>query len=196
MLWALDLSADAGLVAVVCATLNICIGLLIWGRYSPHRLWPHRRFDIFRLHRWTGYGTLIFTLLHPIPLLFVKQPRFRVLDVVLPLWSPQQPVENTIGALALYLLVIVLVTSLYRVGLGRKVWKKFHYLTYFAAAGVFVHGVLTDPLLKNSPIDPLDGEKLLIEVCFVLMAAAAFWRFRDRRKKPFSAPKSAVVSPS
>jgi hypothetical protein len=31
----LDLAADIGLVAVGFATANICIGLLIWGRYSP-----------------------------------------------------------------------------------------------------------------------------------------------------------------
>src|SRR6266567_4020049 len=103
----LDLSADIGLVAVFFATLNICIGLMIWGRYSPVRYWPHRRFDIFRVHRWSGYITLGATLLHPLPLLLSHQPAFRVLDILLPLWSPQQPLENTIGAAALYLLVII-----------------------------------------------------------------------------------------
>ncbi|MGH9430136.1 MAG: ferric reductase-like transmembrane domain-containing protein [Terriglobia bacterium] len=180
---ALDLTADTGLIAVVCATLNLGIGLLIWGRYSPWRNWPHRRFDVFRLHRWTGYGTLGFTLLHPIPLLFLKQPHFRLVDVALPIWSPRQPVENTIGAVALYLLVMVIVTSLYRVGLGRKLWKKFHYLTYAAAAALFIHGILTDPQLKNPRIDPFDGEKVLVEVCLMLAVIATIWRVRHRRKK-------------
>ncbi|MGH9454052.1 MAG: hypothetical protein ACRD2O_08800 [Terriglobia bacterium] len=81
----LDLTADAGLIAVAGATLNIGIGLLIWGRYSPWRDWSHRQFDIFRLHRGTGYGTIGFTLLHPVPLLFLKSPHFRLLDVALPL---------------------------------------------------------------------------------------------------------------
>jgi predicted ferric reductase len=85
---------------------------LIWGRYSPWREWPHRRFDIFRIHRWSGYLTLLATLLHPIPLLFSRQPPFRVVDVLLPLWSPNQPIENTIGAAALYLLVLIVVTSI------------------------------------------------------------------------------------
>jgi len=181
---ALDLTADTGLIAVVCATLNIGIGLLIWGRYSPWRHWPHRRFDIFRLHRWTGYGTVAFTLLHPIPLLFLKDPHFRLLDVALPLWSPRQPLQNTLGAIALYLLAMVIVTSLYRVDLGRKIWKKFHYLTYAAAAALFVHGILTDPQLKNSRIDPLDGEKVLVEVCLALVMIAVIWRFGKRRKAP------------
>lgn len=58
-------------------------------------------------------------------------------------------------------------TSVYRVGLGRKLWRKFHYLTYAEAAALFIHSILTDPLLKDSRIDPLDGEKVLVEVCRV-----------------------------
>jgi methionine sulfoxide reductase heme-binding subunit len=180
---ALDSSADVGLVAVVFATLNIGIGLLIWGRYSPWREWPHRRFDIFRLHRWTGYGTLTLTLLHPMPLLLSPRPVFRIVDVAFPVWSPQQPLENTLGAAALYLLVIVVVTSLYRIELGRRIWKRFHYLTYAAAAGIFIHGILTDPQLNHSRIDPLDGEKLLVESCLALVAAAAVWRLRHARRR-------------
>ena len=183
MISALDLSADAGLVAVVFATLNIGIGLLIWGRYSPWREWPHRRFDIFRLHRWTGYGTLTLTLFHPIPLLFASRPVFRIVDVAFPVWSPQQPLENTIGAAALYLLVIVVVTSIYRIELGRRIWKRFHYLTYAAAAGIFIHGILTDPQLNHSRIDPLDGEKVLVESCLALVAAAGIWRLRHARRR-------------
>jgi predicted ferric reductase len=179
---ALDLTADTGLIAVVFATLNLGIGLLIWGRYSPWRKWPHRRFDIFRLHRWTGYATIGFTLLHPIPLLFLKAPHFRLIDVAMPIWSPRQPLENSIGAVALYLLLIVVVTSIYRVALGRKLWKKLHYLTYAAAAALFVHGILTNPQLNNSRIDPLDGEKVLVEVCLILAVAAVIWRVRRRHK--------------
>jgi DMSO/TMAO reductase YedYZ heme-binding membrane subunit len=179
----LDLSAYIGLGAVFFATLNICIGLMIWGRYSPVRYWPHRRFDIFRLHRWTGYLTLGLTLLHPLPLLFSSQPPFRVLDIVLPLWSPQQPLENTLGAAALYLLLIIIVTSVYRIELGRRLWKRLHYLTYAAAAFLFVHGILTDPTLKPTPVDPLDGEKVYIEACLALILAGTAWRIWYTRKK-------------
>jgi hypothetical protein len=156
---ALDLAADLGLLAVAFATANICIGLLIWGRYSPVRRWPHRRFDVFRLHRWTGYATLIFAALHPLPLLASSHPAFRVMDVAFPVRSPQQPVENTIGAAALYLFVIVIATSIYRIEIGRRIWKRLHYLTYAAAACLFAHGIWTDPILNHSPLNPFDAEK-------------------------------------
>ena len=51
---ALDLSADVGLLAVFLATANICLGLLIAVRYSPRRLWPHRRINIFAIHLLAG----------------------------------------------------------------------------------------------------------------------------------------------
>ena len=180
---ALDLAADAGLAAVGSATANILIGLMIFGRYSPVRYWPHRRFDIFRIHRWTGYATLAFTLAHPLPLLFNARPNFRVIDIAFPLWSPQQPVENVIGAAALYFLVIVVVTSLYRVELGRHVWKRFHYLTYAAAACLFLHGMLTDPKLNHSRFDPLDAEKVFVEICLAIVIGAATWRIYHQRRK-------------
>lgn len=179
----LDLSAYIGLIAVGFATANILIGLMIFGRYSPVRYWPHRRFDIFRIHRWTGYGTLGFTLLHPLPLLLNGKPRFRVVDILLPLWSPQQPLQNTIGAGALYLLVIIVVTSLYRIELGRHFWKLLHYLTYPAAACVFIHGILTDPNLNGFGVDYLDGGKVFVEICLGVVIAGSVWRVRHGRKK-------------
>ncbi len=179
----LDFSAYLGLGAIFFATLNICIGLMIWGRYSPVRYWPHRRFDIFRIHRWSGYATLGTTLLHPLPLLLSRQPAFRLLDIAFPVWSPQQPLENTIGAAALYLLVIIVGTSIYRIELGRRLWKRLHYLTYAAAAGLFTHGILTDPTLKPSPIDPLDGEKVYVEACLALIVAGSAWRVWYARRK-------------
>ncbi|HEV2489618.1 MAG TPA: ferric reductase-like transmembrane domain-containing protein [Candidatus Acidoferrales bacterium] len=178
----LDLAADIGLVAVGFATANICIGLMIWGRYSPVRYWPHMRFDVFRIHRWTGYGTLGFTLLHPLPLLFSTGPSFRFVDISLPVWSPEQPVENTIGAAALYLFVIIITTSIYRIEIGRHLWKRFHYLTYGAAACLFIHGILTDPNLNHSRIDLLDGEKLFVEICLLIVVLAASWRIRHSRR--------------
>src|SRR5580658_8120108 len=98
----LDLTAYIGLTAVAAITINMLLGVMMAFRYSPVRNWPHRRFNYFRLHNWTGYIALIVTLLHPLPLLLNKSPKFRVLDILYPVHSPQQPLENTIGAIALF----------------------------------------------------------------------------------------------
>jgi sulfoxide reductase heme-binding subunit YedZ len=181
---ATDLSSYAGLVAVFLATLNICLGLAISVRYSPVRYWPHKKhINIFKFHTWTGYLVLGFVVLHPVLLLFIRSPRFRVIDVLFPLWSPQQPLENTLGAIAFYAIVIVVVTSMYRIPIGRKIWKALHFLVYPAAALLFVHGILTDPNLKNARIDFLDGEKIFVEACLLVVVAASVWAWQFRLKK-------------
>jgi len=118
----LDLSAYIGLTAVGAITFNMLLGTLMVFRYSPVRQWPHRRFNYFRLHNISGYLALSLALIHPIVLLFNKSTRFRVLDLLYPIHSPSQPLENTIGAIALYVLAIVLVTSYLRLQLGRRAW--------------------------------------------------------------------------
>ena len=181
---AIDLSSYAGLVAVALATLNICLGLLISVRYSPVRYWPHRKhINIFQLHTWTGYTVLAFVVLHPALLLLIRSPHFRVFDVLLPVQSPQQPFENTLGAIAFYALVIVVVTSIYRIPIGRKLWKRLHYLVYPAAALLFVHGILTNQNLDNKAVDYFDGEKVFIEICLGIVFAGSIWAWQFRAKK-------------
>ena len=179
----IDLSAYAGLGAVTLATINLIIGLLMATRYSPVKYWPHRRFNLFYAHRITAYATIALTLIHPLLLLFVRRVHFRVLDILIPVWSPLQPVQNSLGAVALYLLLIVVITSIYRLGIGRTWWKRLHLLVYPAALLLFIHGVFTDPELKTGQPDIFDGEKVFVEACFVLIAVAGFLSLRIRRKR-------------
>src|SRR5438270_6563202 len=169
----LEISADLGLLAVFLATANICLGLLIAVRYSPRQRWPRRRINIFAIHNSTAYLLLATMVAHPLVLLFSHTVRWRLLDVALPVWSPVQPLENTIGAAGLYLTVLVVVTSFFRLRLGRRRWKRFHYLVYAASICIFIHGILADPELKGTAIDYLDGEKLLVESCLAIVAVTA-----------------------
>jgi len=180
---AVDLSADVGLLSVFLATANICLGLLIAVRYSPWRLWPQRRINIFAVHNWTAYVLIASVLTHPVILLFSTRIRWRLLDLVLPVWSPVQPIENTFGAFSVYLIVVVVLTSYFRLRLGRSQWKLFHYLVYVAGICTFIHGILADPDLKGKAIDPLDGEKLFVESCLLVVVLTTVWAWRYRLRK-------------
>ena len=183
MITVLDFSAYVGLAAVGAVTLNLILGVLLAFRYSPLRSWPHRRFNYFSLHNWSGYTALALSLAHPAILLLNKQPRFRLLDLVYPVHSPSQPLENTVGAAALCLLAFVVVTSYLRLRMSRHLWKSFHFTIYVAAAALFFHSLFTEPALKGDPIDWLDGGKLFVECCFVLIALLSFLRWRRSRKR-------------
>ncbi len=179
---AIDLSADFGLIAVILASLNICLGVLIAVRYSPVRCWPHLRLNIFRLHNRTGYLLVVAIVLHPVILLFDPTTRLRWVDIVLPVWSPVQPLENTLGAVGLYLVLVVVVTSYFRLRLSRLTWKRFHYLVYVAGIAVFAHSLLIDPRLKGL-VDFLDGEKLLVEFCGALTLAFGIFGVKRKRSR-------------
>jgi predicted ferric reductase len=174
----LDLCAYLGLGAVGAATVTLFLGLLMAMRYSPVRHWPHRRVNVFALHQWTAYLAVVLTLLHPVVLLFQHAPSFRVVDLLWPIHSPLQPKLNLAGAVALYLLCLLLITSLLRTRIGRPLWRRLHYLAFPAVALIFLHSILTDPLLKDGHPDLLDGGKVFVEIASLLSTAAVIMRLR------------------
>lgn len=180
---AVDLSSDVGLVAMVLLTVNILVGLLLSARYNTVRQWPHRRLPIFDIHNWTAYIALGLVFLHPIILTFSSTAGFHLFDILFPIHSPKQRLYNCLGACAFYCVLFVVITSYLRSKLGSRLWKKLHYVSYAAAGFIFVHATLIDPELKNNPIDPLDGEKILVEGCALLIIVATVWRIRYQPKK-------------
>lgn len=182
----LDLCAYLGLAAAGTATVNLLLGLLIAMRYSPVRHWPHRHFNVFGLHQWTAYIAVFFTLTHPAVLLFLRAPHFRVVDVLWPIHSPLQPKLNFAGAAALYLLLVVFVSSLLRTRIGRPLWRNLHYLVFPAAALLLLHSILTDPNLKDGHPDLLDGGKIFVEAAALvsILAVAARVILRGRGLRP------------
>ena len=182
-----DFSSTVGLIAMVLFTLNILMGLLVSVNYNPQTWWPHRKlpFPFWKLHNWNAYLALSMAVLHPTILLLspTKGTPFRLVDVLLPLNSPHQTFYNNLGALTFYLFLFVLTTSYYRPQLRYRPWKKLHYTAYAAAVVMFVHGTLIDPNLKDLPTDFLDGEKVLVELCFLIVVAASIWRWKYGTEK-------------
>ena len=193
----LDLCSYLGLGAVGAATANLWLGMLISMRYSPLQLWPHRRLNLFALHQWTAYAAIALTLTHPVVLLFLKEPRFRLFDILIPVQSPLQPKLNLAGAAALYLLLLVFVSSLLRTRIGRPLWRRLHYLVFPAAALFFLHSILTDPNLKDGHPDLLDGGKVFVEIASLLsvIAVAIRYRLRGRGLRQGPSKRSSTALP-
>ncbi len=180
----IELSNYAGLGAIGLLTLNILIGLLLVTKYNPVRRWPHRRVNTVKIHNVTGWAALVFALVHPALLLLPNRIEFRVIDLFYPMNAPKQPWINTAGAAAVYLLMVVVVTSYFRFQMGRRWWKRIHFTTYALFPLYAVHAVLTDPALKDRNIDYLDGEKVFVELCVLAVVAAIFVRLRWQQRQP------------
>jgi predicted ferric reductase len=184
---AIDVSSVFGLIAVGILTAQILLGLLLSVGYNPLRRFPHRRFKLFTFHNWLGYIGLATAFTHPLILLLSSTAGFKLFDVFVPIWSPTQPVPNTLGAVGFYLVAFVVLTSYFRRVFGRHRWKQLHYVAYAAALVFYVHGTWADPLLQNRPVDFIDAEKAYVEGCGLLVVAATIWRFRygrSRRRNP------------
>src|SRR6476659_10389793 len=178
---AIDISSVVGLIAVGTFTAQILLGLLLSVGYNPVRGWPRLRWaKLFTFHNWLGYIGLAAAALQPTILLFSSEAGFRLFDIVVPIWSPVQPIPNTLGAVAFYLVAFVVLTSYFRRLFGRHRWKQLHFTAYAAAAVFYVHGVWADPLLKNRPPDFIDAEKAYVEGCALLVLAATIWRVTQR----------------
>jgi predicted ferric reductase len=192
----LDLCSYIGLGATGAVTVNLLLGMLMALRYSPMRAWPHRHINVFLLHRWTAWIAIVLTVTHPLVLLFLPAPHFRVVDLLWPTHSPLQPKINLAGAGAAYLVLLVFLTSLVRMRLGRPLWRSLHYCVFPAAVLLFLHSLLTDPLLKDGHPDMLDGGKVFIEICAVLSTAAMAVRWRLRgvgfRPRPRTGPAAST----
>jgi DMSO/TMAO reductase YedYZ heme-binding membrane subunit len=119
-----------------------------------------------------------------------------VIDVLWPVHSYLQPKLNLAGAGALYLIVIVLVSSLLRTHIARPVWRRLHYLVFPAAVLLFLHSILTDPNLKDGHPDLLDGGKIFVEAATLLSFAAVTIRIRLRGQGFRPAPARAISSPN
>jgi sulfoxide reductase heme-binding subunit YedZ len=181
---AIDVSSYFGLAAMTLLTLNILIGLVMSVKYNPVRNWPHRRINTFKIHNWTAYIALTIAAIHPVIILFSSTAKFTLVDILYPVNAPRQPWINVLGALALYTLAFVVLTSYFRRELGRKKWKTLHFTAYGTAALFYAHGILTDPNLKDSPIDFLDGEKVYVELCMLVVIVAATLRIRWQLRQP------------
>jgi predicted ferric reductase len=176
----LDLCSYLGLGAVGAVTVNLLLGMLMSLRYSPKRHWPHRPANLFALHQWTAYLAVFLTLSHPAVLLFLHTPHFGWMDVLWPIHSYLQPKLNLAGAAAVYLIVLVVVSSLLRRQIGRPLWRNLHYLVFPSAVLLFLHSILTDPNLKDGHPDLLDGGKVFIELSLLISVAATMIRIRLR----------------
>jgi DMSO/TMAO reductase YedYZ heme-binding membrane subunit len=193
---AIELSSYFGLAAMTLLTLNIMIGLVMSVKYNPVRNWPHRRVNTFKIHNWTAYIALTVAAIHPVIILFSRTANFTLLDILYPVNAPKQPWVNVLGALSLYTLSFVVLTSYFRRELGRKTWKTLHFTAYGTAALFYIHGILADPNLKDSPIDFLDAEKVYVELCMLLVMVAVVFRIRWQLRQPPARahrPKPAVA---
>lgn len=185
----LDISSTIGLIATAVLTFNLLLGMLLSSAYRRSPLWKKlpsilKKVNVDDLHNWTAYIALALVLTHPLLLLPDVTLKYKLSDILLPIHAPHQPFRTVLGSLALYAVIIVIITTQKKVKriLGFRTWKNIHLISYGTALLFIVHGVVMDPELKDRPVDWLDGEKILSEICGMVLIVAMVIRWRYYRR--------------
>lgn len=181
----LDISAGLGLCATGLLTFNFLLGMMLSTAYKRSAYWKKtppfiHKIPIDDLHNWTAYIALLFVLLHPIFLVLDKETHFSFSNILLPVKSPKQPLIVLLGSISLFAFLLVIITTqkIIKNKMGFRLWKNIHLLSYATALLFIFHGLLMDPELKDKPTDWLDAEKILSEICFILLVIASILRYR------------------
>ncbi|MEJ7822123.1 MAG: ferric reductase-like transmembrane domain-containing protein [Chitinophagaceae bacterium] len=181
----LELSSYIGLLATVVLTFNILLGMMLGTAYKRHNYWkrlPNRikQISILDLHNWTGYVALLLVLVHPTLLLFDPATKFKFVDIIFPVNAPHQKLYVAFGVLAMYAIIMVIVTTQKAVKkkMNYRTWKNIHLISYGTALLFIVHGIAMDPQLKDRPVDFFDAEKLVSELCAVILIIATILRYK------------------
>ncbi len=131
-------SRAGGLVALVLFTVAVVLGLLTAGRVSSPR-WP--RFLTESLHRNVSVLAVVFTSGHVLTIVLDEHVAISVVDVVVPFTAGYLPVWSAFGTLAFDVLLLFTVTSLVRLRLGHRWWRRVHWLAYAGWPVALMHSV-------------------------------------------------------
>ncbi|HTJ11739.1 MAG TPA: ferric reductase-like transmembrane domain-containing protein [Dinghuibacter sp.] len=186
----LDISSTVGLIATGVLTFNLLLGMALSTAYKRSSLWKRmpavvKRVSLDDLHNWTAYVALVLALTHPLLLLPDAGAKFTWLDIAFPVHAPHQATWVWLGTIALYALIVVIVTTqkVIKRRMSFRAWKNIHLISYGTALLFVIHGVVMDPELKDRPVDFFDAEKVLSEVCALVLIAATIARYRYYRKR-------------
>ena len=185
----LNLSNYAGLIATALLTFNFLLGMMLGTAYKKHSYWKQlpqfiQKISINNLHNSTAYIAFSFVLIHPLLLLFDATTKFSFTDIIFPINAPHQKLFVAFGTLSMYAFLTVIITTqkVIKKQMSFRTWKNIHLISYCTAILFIVHGIVLDPQLKDRPINLLDAEKLVSELCLVILVAASIIRYKHHLK--------------
>jgi sulfoxide reductase heme-binding subunit YedZ len=161
----------AGLVTLLLLTLSALLGVLTAGRFASPR-WP--RFLTVGLHRNLSLLALVFVALHIGTTAVDSYTSIQVSAAFVPFISSYKRGWLGLGAIALDLLIVLVVTSLIRTRLGHKAWRLVHWSGYACWPVAVAHGV-------GAGTD--EGHAWAVDttiVCVAAVAGAIAWRILRR----------------
>jgi len=133
------LTRTTAMSAYVVLALLVSLGLMqSIARTSKERLpWV-----VDALHQFLGLLFGILVVCHILTLMADPLISFSLTNALLPLDEPYRPFAVALGVLAMWTMVLILLSSWMRRHLSQRVWRLLHYLSFATFALVTAHGIL------------------------------------------------------
>lgn len=181
-------SRATGIVSLLLFTAVMALGILV---NRQGRLPGLPRFAVTNLHRNLSLLAVIFLAIHIVTAVMDSFVSIPLISAVVPFTSGYEAFWLGIGAVSLDIMLALIVTSLVRGRLNRKVWKAVHWLAYASWPIAFAHSI-------GSSTDLQHGLLLILAIaCAAVVAAALAWRIAAAaREVPRAQRVSALLDGS
>lgn len=166
-----------GIISYILLTLLAGSGMLLttgvlFRIISPATAWS--------VHRAMASTMTVSIILHVGMLLFDQYIGMNIIHLLVPFVSPYQTVLVALGIIGMYLLVLLLATSLYTFVSHPRFWRAVHYLAFPAFVLLFIHGMLIGTDSQQPWMTVIYWDSILfISLCLVYRIT---WKFTNPNK--------------
>ena len=174
----------SGVVSLVLLTGVIVLGIATVNRWRPGRL---PRFVTASLHRSISLLAVVFVAVHVVTAVADPYAMVGVAAVVVPFVAAKSALWVGLGALSLDVIGALIVSSLLRRHIGRRVWRALHWLAYLAWPLAVFHG-----LGMGSDSSAL-WLRAVTGACIVLVGLAVAFRLRWQEPAKHLEPQRVPV---
>ncbi len=165
-------SRATGVVSLLLLSLVMIIGVLV---NRQGRLPGLPAFAVTGLHRSLSLLSVVFIAVHVLTAVIDPYVSIRAIAVLIPFTSSYMPFWLGLGAVALDFMLALIITSLARSRVPRRIWRGVHWLAYAAWPVAFVHGIGASPDLRSGGLRALAiGSALAVGAAVVWRLAQAF----------------------
>ncbi len=170
-------SRALGAMALLLLSLVIVLGILHNTSVVKNADLGLPRFVLVALHRNLSLISVVFIALHVVTVIVTDYVHLRVIDVFVPGIAPFNPVAAAFGTVATDLVIAIVITSMLRSRLSRRVWFWVHWTSYLCWPVSVVHAVL------NASFRGTTWWTLAVPLfSMVAIVVALVYRRRDRRR--------------
>ncbi|HEY1920882.1 MAG TPA: ferric reductase-like transmembrane domain-containing protein [Streptosporangiaceae bacterium] len=172
-------SRATGVVCLVLFTAVVLLGILV---NRQGRLPGLPRFAVTGLHRSISLLAVVFLVIHVVTAIADSYVSIQVAAAVIPFVSSYEPLQVGLGAVALDLIAALVVTSLLRARLPRRLWRGVHWLAYAAFPIAVLHSVTSAGDLRSGWLLALTA------ACVLSVVVAVGYRVAKGQSRPSSPP--------